>query len=146
MRLHIYKQKPLRIPRKQAESLFDAVSGEEAEPDQNGRVNLILTDDRSIRSLNKRFRGIDKPTDVLSFNIDEPVDHDSVFGEIYVSVDTAVRQAPEYGLSPGQEVLRLLCHGLLHLFGFDHEKSAEAGKMRAREQYYLEPFGIVEKK
>ena len=66
---------------------------------------------------------------------------DGVFGEIYISAETARRQAAEYETSLGDEYLRLVCHGLLHLFGFDHMKKSDEKEMKAREEQYLSLVG-----
>jgi probable rRNA maturation factor len=101
----------------------------------------VFTTDRRIRALNKKFRNLDRPTDVLSFGFDDPEDPEDTFGEIYVSVPTAKRQARQYGITLTDELLRLACHGVLHLFGYDHVKTAEAKEMEAREDHFLKRLG-----
>ncbi len=128
----------VRIPRSRLLKLFEMVMETEARRTWSGTVNLVFTTDGKIRHLNRNFRGIDKPTDVLSFNIEKPVDPEATFGEIYIAVETARRQAGEYGGSLTGEILRLACHGLLHLLGYDHEKNAEATKMKSREEHFLQ--------
>jgi probable rRNA maturation factor len=90
-----------------------------------------------MRSLNRRYRGIDRTTDVLSFSQREGQFADirsDILGDIVISVPAAVRQARELNHSLGHEIERLLVHGLLHLLGYDHERSpAEARKMRRKE-------------
>lgn len=93
-------------------------------------VSLILTDDQSIHDLNRDYRKKDRPTDVISFayrenpfpGIEEECEE---LGDIYISIDTALRQAAEYGVSLHDEIKRLVIHGILHLLGFDHELSPE---------------------
>lgn len=136
MTLHIFKEAPVRLPRKRLYTLFDMIAREEA-PKQSGQVNLVLTTDENIRGLNRRFRKKDYATDVLSFNIEGEPDDDDTFGEIYVSVPTARRQAEEFRQTLSEELLRLTCHGMLHLLGYDHEEEAEARRMRSREEEYL---------
>jgi probable rRNA maturation factor len=110
-------------------------------------LSLTLTSDRAIRNLNRDFRGIDAPTDVLSFSqIEsagaEPPDPRSVgnipglpVGDVVISIDTAIRQAREFRVSPARRLRRLLIHGFLHLIGYDHERSASgARRMFARER------------
>jgi probable rRNA maturation factor len=110
-------------------------------------LSLTLTSDRAIRRLNRDFRGIDAPTDVLSFSQIEqagaaPLDPRSVknspgipVGDVVISIDTALRQAREYRVSPTARLRRLLIHGFLHLIGYDHERSpADARRMFARER------------
>jgi probable rRNA maturation factor len=110
-------------------------------------LSLTLTSDRAMRRLNRDFRGIDAPTDVLSFSQIEqagsaPPEPRSVknspglpVGDVVISIDTALRQAHEYRVSPSVRLRRLLIHGFLHLIGYDHERStADARRMFARER------------
>ncbi len=94
-------------------------------------VSITLTDDKSIRELNKNWRGKDKATDVLSFPINEkPLGYKyKVLGDVVISIPYAKKQAEEIGFSYKEEVLRLLIHGILHLLGYDHEKSEEEAKL-----------------
>ncbi|MET0553924.1 MAG: rRNA maturation RNase YbeY [Vicinamibacteria bacterium] len=86
--------------------------------DVRGEVALVLTGDRAVRTLNARYRGKDKPTDVLSF----PGPGGEVgLGDIVISVDTAARNAKEYGRTLPQELDILALHGFLHVLGYDHE-------------------------
>jgi probable rRNA maturation factor len=83
-----------------------------------GEVALVLTGDRAVRTLNARYRGKDKPTDVLSF----PGPGGEVgLGDIVISVETAARNAKEYGRTLPQELDILALHGFLHVLGYDHE-------------------------
>jgi len=100
-------------------------------------LSILLVNDREMRALNRRYRGIDRPTDVLAFAQREGAGGtpDGLLGDVVISVDTATRQAREVGESLGREVDRLLIHGLLHLLGYDHERSAaEARRMQRRER------------
>lgn len=94
-----------------------------------------------MRSLNRRYRGKDRTTDVLSFSLREgafPRVQPDILGDIVISVPVAVRQAREQGHSPGREIERLLVHGLLHLAGHDHERGGEeAERMRRKERQLL---------
>lgn len=110
---------------------------EEFDNSVRGKINLIFTTDKHIRQLNKDFRSRNKPTDVLSFNFEKPSRENTVFGEIYISVGTARRQALTYGNTLNQEFLRLACHGLLHVLGYDHIKVKDRTKMESREKYFL---------
>ena len=98
-------------------------------------ISILLMDDDDIRQLNKKFRGYNKPTDVLSFpqNADEdpPIPGEIILGDIAISLDIAKIQAKEHGLKLKEEIILLLIHGILHLLGFDHEISEqEEIKMR----------------
>jgi len=97
-------------------------------------LSLLLTGDDEIRTLNSRFRGKDRPTDVLSF----PMDDDILLGDIVVSMERARAQADEAGETIEAELARLLVHGLLHLLGYDHVHGGrQAAKMREREEFLL---------
>ncbi len=91
-------------------------------------LDIYITDDNEIKELNKHYRQKDKPTDVLSFNINEFIEDTYYLGEIVISHETAQRQALEYGVSLEQELTRLLVHGIVHLMGYDHELSEEDNK------------------
>lgn len=89
--------------------------------DNQYEISLLLTDDETIRQLNKEYRNKDKSTDVLSF----PMEDDIMLGDIAISVDTAKRQAEEAEINIDRETAFLFIHGLLHLLGYDHETSKE---------------------
>ena len=95
---------------------------------KNASITIIVTDDAYISGINREFRGHDKPTDVISFsNRDNPfpeIDaNNEEIGDLYISIERADRQAREYRVSLDDEVKRLIVHGLLHLVGYDHERS-----------------------
>ena len=141
MKLQIFKESKTRLPRKKLALLLEAIVNAEAPGRNLGGINLVFTTDRRIRALNKKFRNLDSPTDVLSFGFDDPEDPEDTFGEIYISVPTARRQTEQYGTTLTDELLRLACHGMLHLFGYDHVKAAEAKEMEAREDHFLKRLG-----
>lgn len=120
------------------------IEGEGAAVDE---VGLVFIEDVYSRELNRRFRGVDRPTDVLAFPLSEDPDADPpdrYLGEVYVNVDRAAVQAEEYGVSLSRELARLLVHGLLHLLGYDHEISpAEAKRMQKREEHFLHEVGAL---
>ena len=112
------------------------------------QVVVLYADDTTLHDLNRRFRGQDKPTDVLSFEgevgeASSPACAISHVGDIALSVERARRQAEEYGHSFQREVAYLLTHGTLHLLGFDHEDDAEQRRMRAAEERALGSLGLV---
>ena len=137
MKLYIFKEVSARVPRQNIFNLFDKIMNKETEPDADSRINLVFTTKKRIQQLNKSYRQIDKATDVLSFNLGDSGGDDSVFGEIYISTAIARVQALKFANTFGQELLRLTCHGLLHLLGYDHLKTNDAVKMQNREQYFL---------
>ncbi len=93
----------------------------------SGTVMLTLSGDKEIHALNKEYRGVDKPTDVLSFSYfgEERFPGDDVVGEVVISVPTAKKQAKDHKKTLNQELQFLFIHGLLHVLGFDHIKKAE---------------------
>jgi len=111
-----------------------------------GVVNVLVTSSAEMQSLNRRFRGKDKPTDVLSFP-SEPGVQKQFAGEIAISAEIATKNANALGHSPAQEVKILVLHGVLHLRGYDHER--DRGQMAKREeqlraQLHL-PLGLIER-
>lgn len=112
-------------------------------------VNVIITNDAHIRELNRHFRQIDAPTDVLSFPILEdgsvPVAYPSgriLLGDIVVSIDTAARQAQEDGVALDHMAAWLISHGMLHLMGVNHDDEEKRRAMNIREQNVLRALGI----
>jgi len=139
-----------------AEKLLKVLNLEDAE------LSLVFTDDANIRKLNREWRNKDKPTDVLSFPQDFPArdfrenltpeeelklalegcKNCKLLGDIVISLDTAERQAEEYGWSLEDELKRLILHGLTHLLGFDHETSEYAEeKFKEIENLILKKIG-----
>ena len=100
---------------------------------KNANINVILVDDEQILELNKQYLNHDFTTDVITFDFDE----DSIAGEIYISVDTADRQAKEYGVSLKNELKRLSIHGVLHLIGYDDDTDEKREIMHQLENKYL---------
>lgn len=113
-------------------------------------VSLVFTDDAGIAALNRRYRGLDAPTDVLSFSqldasspkVALPDGAPLLLGDIVISVERAAAQARDYGHTWEREMGFLLVHGLLHLLGYDHETPAEAAEMEARQEAVLCSLGL----
>lgn len=111
-------------------------------------VSLIFVDDDYIQSLNAEYRGLDKPTDVLSFALNEgeemveAEEAEDLLGDIVISLPTARRQAEEYGHSFQREVAYLTAHGSLHLLGYDHMTEEDKQMMREKEEGILGRLGI----
>ena len=106
----------------------------------NSEVSVLLTDDAEIQRLNKQYRGIDSPTDVLAFAMREGIDAEinpHLLGDIVISIQTAQRQAVDVGHSLDMELALLAVHGTLHLLGYDHEIDSEALVMRDKEEMIL---------
>jgi probable rRNA maturation factor len=114
-----------------AEEILDSLIGPEGE----GSV-VFVSDDR-IRELNRDYRSVDRPTDVLSFSFLGEEHSTGVIGDVYISLETARRQAEERGISLDEEVLRLMVHGLLHLVGHTHDEDAEAARMSELEESHV---------
>ena len=104
---------------------------ERAAPHVVGDISVLLTDDRTIRRLNNRFRAIDKPTDVLAFPLGEGLVSGEPFGDVVISMQMARRQARAYRARLDDELSRLLVHGTLHLCGHDHHERRQAARMFA---------------
>ncbi|MGB6745815.1 MAG: rRNA maturation RNase YbeY [Terracidiphilus sp.] len=106
-----------------------------------GEVTVLLTSDAAIRRLNRRFRGKNKATDVLSFPADSAAPGSKqIAGDLAISVPTAMRQAAEQGHVLATEIKVLILHGLLHLAGYDHE--SDSGQMARRERLLRGRLGL----
>jgi probable rRNA maturation factor len=103
-------------------------------------VVLVIVSDEEIRAVNREYRNIDKPTDVVSLSYFDQgyFPDDSLTGEIFISIDTAKRQAKEHKHSLDEELRFLFAHGLLHVFGYDHLKSGERKAMFKLQDEVLE--------
>ncbi|MFQ5737256.1 MAG: rRNA maturation RNase YbeY [Thermodesulfobacteriota bacterium] len=94
-------------------------------------VSVLLTGNARIRELNARYRKIDRPTDVLSFPMDDPY----MLGDIVISLEKAASQASEFSVTLDEEMGRLVVHGVLHLLGYDHVNGGrQAAKMKRAEE------------
>jgi probable rRNA maturation factor len=107
----------------------------------DSELSVTIVGDRSIRSLNRDYRGFDKPTNVLSFSMSEgdfPDLNSQLLGDVVISADTAFREAQEQGITFFDRLGFLLLHGILHVTGYDHERSGEAeAKRMERKQRQL---------
>jgi probable rRNA maturation factor len=113
----------------------------EGEGVAHAEVGLAHGTDGVIRVLNKKYRGLDKATDILSFtyeDVKDPNGHRVLFGDLVISVPRLLAQAKRYRVTPGRELARLLTHGALHLCGHDHMKLGERKVMRARERVHMD--------
>ena len=125
-------------------------------------VNLTLTDNEGIQAINREYRRIDRPTDVLSFpmlSYSAPGDFsflnreceddfnpdtgEAILGDIIISVDKVKEQAASYGHSEKREFAFLIVHSMLHLFGYDHETEQEREEMETRQRTILDDLGIM---
>lgn len=108
--------------------------------------NVIIVDNVYIHKLNLEYRGIDRPTDVITFALedDQDVTYEDfrLLGDIYISIDKAKSQAVEYGHNLRREICFLAVHGFLHLLGYDHMIKEEEKIMFARQEEILNEAGI----
>ena len=105
---------------------------------KDSEVSIVLTDDAEIHELNRSYRGMDKPTNVLSFELEDDV----LLGDIYISVDTVLREAKDAKITVEEHTAHMVVHGVLHLMGYDHIKDADAKKMEDKEIKILKKLGI----
>ncbi len=110
---------------------------------KNAEFNVILIDNENIRILNKKYRNIDKETDVISFALEDEKNEKfsskrRVLGDIYISVDKAISQSKEYGHSLKREISFLAVHGLLHLLGYDHINKEDEKVMFSKQELVLD--------
>lgn len=106
-------------------------------------ISFLITNNEVIHKINKEYRNMDKPTDVISFayNETENVGPVEVVGDIIISIDKVKQQANEFGHSEIREFYYLLTHGMLHILGHDHIKEDEKLIMREKEERYLSQYG-----
>ena len=114
---------------------------------ENVEFNIIFVDNEKIREINKQYRGIDRPTDVISFALEEgenpTFEFGRVLGDIYISVDKIHSQAKDYGHSEKREMAFLTIHGLLHILGYDHIKKEDEKIMFAKQEEILSGYGLT---
>lgn len=116
-------------------------------------VDITIVDDEEIHRLNREYRDVDRPTDVLSFALDEggedepellDAPEEYLLGDIIISAETAQRQGEEFGHGLTREVVYLAVHGLLHLLGYDHMTEEDKVVMRAKEEEALREIELSE--
>lgn len=121
--------------------------GVELEEIKEAIFTVIIVDNTYIHDLNKMYRGMDRPTDVITFALEDTKDIETVprmLGDIYVSIEKAKEQAIQYGHSLRREICFLVVHGFYHLLGFDHQTLEEEKIMFARQEALLQSEGITE--
>ncbi len=113
---------------------------------ENVIFNVIIVNNEKIHEINKEYRGIDRPTDVISFALEDDKtfnrDDIRVLGDIYISIDKVRSQSEEYGHSFKRELFFLAIHGLLHLLGYDHMTKDEEKIMFDKQEEVLSRYGI----
>lgn len=120
----------------------------EVENVDNLEFNVIIINNEEIHKINKEYRGIDRPTDVISFALEnyKDIKYENdyrVLGDIYISIDKVREQAKEYGHSEKRELAFLAVHGLLHLLGYDHMEKEDEKVMFSRQELILDGYGIT---
>jgi probable rRNA maturation factor len=119
-----------------------AMLDNEAPPSE---ISVVLSDDEHIRELNKHHRGMDKPTNVLSFppaRMKTPAGATRFLGDVVLAFETIEREAAEEAKPFANHLSHLVVHGVLHLLGYDHEDEDEAETMESRERQILAKLGI----
>lgn len=116
---------------------------------KNAEVSITLTNDAQIHEINKNYRHVDKPTDVISFALQESVEPlitdgpaINMLGDIIISVERARIQASDYGHSLRRELVFLTVHGMLHLLGYDHQEENERHEMEEEQRRIMKILGI----
>ncbi|WP_026485610.1 rRNA maturation RNase YbeY [Caldanaerobius polysaccharolyticus] len=131
-----------------------AESAAKSEGFEDVEVSISIVDDQEIRRLNRDYRSVDRPTDVLSFPMMDFEGDDAIIqeatdvvmlGDIVISAARAKSQATDYGHSFEREMAFLTVHGMLHLMGYDHERPEDARVMREKEEKILTELGIERK-
>ncbi len=115
----------------------------------NAEISILLCHNEYIHELNKQYRNIDRPTDVLSFALNEGEEDGydgpdtALLGDIVISLDKVQEQADEYGHSFERELAYLTIHGMLHILGYDHMEPDDKTEMRKEEEFILTRLGYV---
>lgn len=115
--------------------------------DDDYEVSLSFVDNKEIHQLNRDYRGVDRPTDVLSFplltdDFDVEIEEESL-GDIVISLERALEQSVDYNHSFEREVCFLICHSMFHLLGYDHDTEENTKEMRAKEDHILSKLNIT---
>jgi len=114
---------------------------------ENAYMSVVIVDNKKIHEINKTYRNVDRPTDVISFAFEDnegiTPNNMRILGEIYLSVEKAKEQAKEFGHSEKREICYLSIHGLLHLLGYNHEEDEEKKVMRSLEEKILNECSIA---
>lgn len=120
------------------------VAAIELDLQDGAELSLVFTDDDNIRGLNRRYRNIDKATNVLSFPAPEGTSFGPLLGDIVFSAETIDREARAQGLTIDAHLAHLIVHGFLHILGYDHEDEVEATAMEKLETGILAELGIAD--
>ncbi len=129
-----------------SEVIVSAVAATKIKLSPQAEVSLLLCDDARIREINREWRGLDKPTNVLSFPAAPPsmLAKSPAVGDIAIAYETVVREAREEAKTFRDHYMHMVLHGFLHLVGFDHETDEEADEMEALEVSILGELGVAD--
>ncbi len=141
----------MRFFNEETETLICRVLEKGAEMQQvpeEAELSVMICDAPVIHELNRTYRNVDAPTDVLSFALNEGDEEDcaeeeAALGDIVINIDRAAEQAKEYGHSREREIAYLAVHGFLHILGYDHYEEEEKKEMRAAEEAILSACGLT---
>jgi probable rRNA maturation factor len=137
----------LKRARSMARETIDVCVEEAGTPLRPGaEIGVCLSDDKHLRQLNALWRGLDKPTNVLSFPAaaSDRIGETGRLGDIALAYETIVEEAHELGIAPADHYRHLVAHGFLHLIGYDHQSEREAGRMEALEKRILGRLGVAD--
>lgn len=142
------RQEQITYDEKLEEQMIQAVDKclEKERLSKNVEVSISLVNNEEIHHLNREYRGVDKPTDVLSFpqyESFENIQGTIYLGDIVISLEKALEQSNEFGHSFEREVLFLTVHSMFHLMGYDHEGGEDTQIMRQKEEEVLKEMGIL---
>lgn len=143
-------QRKIKLPQELKKNLTKALSvlGEQEQLAENTEIDVTVVTDSVIHKYNREYRDVDRPTDVLSFALDEgeeeplPGGAEHLLGDIIISAETAQRQAEEFGHGLMREIVYLAVHGGLHLLGYDHMEEKDKAVMRRREEEVMRAVGL----
>ena len=129
-----------------SEVIAKAVAATRIKLRPEAEVSLLLCDDARIRDINREWRGLDKPTNVLSFPAAPPamLGESPAVGDIAIAYETVAREAEEEAKSFRDHYMHMVLHGFLHLIGYDHETDEEADEMEALETSILGGLGVAD--
>lgn len=130
-------QKKVRISRKLVNAAIETAASEE-NADSEGELSILFTGDKFIKELNKKYRGIDSPTDVLAFPLEDP----RLLGDIVISTERTLEQASNLGHPVEHEIAFLLVHGFLHLLGYSDKTKEKADRMMKKTKSIISKLNL----
>ncbi|MBI3453580.1 MAG: rRNA maturation RNase YbeY [Rhodospirillales bacterium] len=144
-----WRRAALRVEAVARRAALAAVRAGAAGPAAAGEIAVVLADDAAVRALNLDYRGQDKPTNVLSFPVHDedrspPAGAPTLLGDVIIAFGVAAHEAARDGKTLPDHLAHLVVHGVLHLFGHDHQDDAEATRMEALETRILAGLGVAD--